>query len=79
VNDHREQQRRKATGIRSVMDMIMGSLFSLIGVYFLTYNILNINVFRREPSPVLDVVIGVVFILYGGWRIYRGYKKNYNR
>jgi threonine/homoserine/homoserine lactone efflux protein len=77
VNDQREQHRRKASGIRSVMDMIMGSLFSLIGLYFLTYKILNINVFRREPWPILDAVIGVLFILYGVWRIYRGYKKNY--
>jgi hypothetical protein len=60
-----------------MMDMVMGTLIVLIGVYFLVYEKMEINVFRKEPSPVLDVVVGLVFILYGGWRIYRGYKKIY--
>jgi hypothetical protein len=33
-------------------------------------------VFNRQPSS-LDVFIGIVFIIYGIWRIYRGYKKEY--
>jgi hypothetical protein len=61
------------------MDMFMGGLFVLIGLYFLTYVKLNINVLMREPSPLLDTVIGIVFILYGAWRIRRGYKKDYYR
>ena len=61
------------------MDMLMGGLFVFIGIYFLTYVKLNINVLMREPSPVLDAVIGIVFILYGAWRIRRGYKKDYYR
>ena len=54
----------------------MGGLIILIGLYFLLYDIFKINVFNRQPS-VLDKIIGVVFILYGVWRIYRGTKKDY--
>ena len=62
--------------MRSIMDYTMGVLILLIGFYFLLYNQLGLNVFSRQPSA-LDKVIGAVFILYGIWRIYRGYKKNY--
>jgi len=58
------------------MDYVMGFLFFCIGVYFLTYQKLGINIFRRQPSPV-DYLIGGLFVIYGAWRMYRGYKKNY--
>ena len=65
--------------MRSVMDYAMGILFFFIGVYFFTYQKLGVNAFpNRKPSPI-DYFIGGLFVLYGSWRIYRGYKKNYFR
>ena len=58
------------------MDFTMGSLLFLIGVFFLTYEKLGINVFNRKPSTI-DYLIGGLFVLYGLWRIYRCYKKDY--
>lgn len=78
VEDYEKQRRRQVSNMRSIMDYVMGFLFFCIGVYFLTYKQLGINVFRRQPSSV-DYLIGILFILYGGWRMYRGYKKNYFR
>lgn len=62
--------------MRSMMDYVMGGLILLIGLYFLLNEILGIKAFGRAPSSI-DKIIGGVFILYGIWRIYRGYKKNY--
>jgi hypothetical protein len=76
VEDYEKQRRRQVTTMRSVMDYGMGFLFFLIGLYFLTYAKLGLNIFPRRPSPV-DYLIGVLFVAYGAWRIYRGYKKNY--
>ena len=76
IEDYQNEHRKKVTRVRSVMDYIMGAIIILIGVYFLLYETLGLNVFRREPSP-LDKLLGGVFILYGIWRMYRGYKKNY--
>jgi len=64
--------------MRSVMDYAMGFIILLIGFYFLFYVKLGLNVFNRQPS-VLDKFIGGLFILYGIWRMYRGYKKDYYR
>ena len=78
LEEYQDEQRRQASRMRSIMDYTMGILLFLVGVYFLIYDKLGVNVFNRQPSP-MDKLIGIVFILYGGWRIYRGYKKNYYR
>lgn len=64
--------------MRSIVDYTMGTLFLLLGIYFLIYEKMEWNVFDREPSSI-DYIIGGLFVLYGIWRIYRGYKKNYFR
>jgi small neutral amino acid transporter SnatA (MarC family) len=76
VEDYEKSRRRQVIRMRSIMDYVMGFLFFLIGLYFLTYQKLGINVFRKQPSPA-DYFIGALFVLYGIWRMYRGYKKNY--
>jgi hypothetical protein len=76
IEDYQDEQRKKLTRMRSMMDYVMGGLILLIGLYFLLNEVLGIRAFGRTSSPI-DKLIGSVFILYGFWRIYRGYKKNY--
>ena len=64
--------------MRSIMDYVMGFLFLLVGLYFLLYDQLGVNYFNNRPAAT-DYVFGGLFVLYGSWRIYRGYKKNYFR
>ncbi|HUQ96397.1 MAG TPA: hypothetical protein VM010_01945 [Chitinophagaceae bacterium] len=78
VEEYENQKRRQVSNMRSIMDYVMGFLFFGIGIYFLTYQKLGINIFRRQPSPV-DYLIGGLFVAYGLWRMYRGYQKNYFR
>lgn len=78
VEDYQEKHRKKVARMRSTMDYVMGALIIVIGFYFLLYEKLGINVFNRQPSAI-DKVIGGVFIVYGAWRMYRGYKKDYYR
>lgn len=76
AEDYEQIKRKQVSNMRSIMDYVMGLLFFCIGLYFLTYRELGINIFRREPSS-LDYLIGGLFVAYGTWRMYRGYKKNY--
>jgi threonine/homoserine/homoserine lactone efflux protein len=78
VEDYERKKQRQVRNMRSVMDYVMGFLFFCIGVYFLTYRQIGINIFNREPSSI-DYLIGGLFVVYGIWRMYRGYKKNYFR
>jgi hypothetical protein len=78
VEEYENQRRRQVTRMRSTMDLVMGVVFMLIGVYFLVYDRMGWNVFNRDPSSI-DYAIAALFLLYGGWRLYRGYKKDYFR
>ena len=70
LEDFQEQQRKRTARIRSIMDLGMGSLFVIAGVLLLLYKVGRLEDFNRKG-------LGVLFILYGIWRLYRGYKKNY--
>lgn len=76
IEEYEQQKRKQISRTRSLMDYVMGALLFLIGIYFLVYQKMGVNVFDREPSSI-DYVIGGLFVLYGAWRIYRGYKKDY--
>ena len=78
IEEFQEKQRRQRSRMRSMVDYTMGTVFLLLGVYFLIYEKLGWKLLNREPSSI-DYFIGLLFVLYGGWRIYRGYKKNYYR
>jgi hypothetical protein len=78
IEEFQEKQRKQKSKVRSTVDYSMGSVFLLLGIYFLVYEKLGLTLLEREPSSI-DYFIGVMFVLYGGWRIYRGYKKNYFR
>ncbi|MEI6946773.1 hypothetical protein V9K67_06180 [Paraflavisolibacter sp. H34] len=70
-----EQEKKRVTLMRSIANYGMGVFFILAGIFFLVYAQLGIDL-GMEPSP-LDLVIGGLFVIYGIWRVYRGYKKNY--
>jgi hypothetical protein len=80
IIDEYEQKRKKDLNrVRSIVDYSMGTLFIALGIFFFIRYQKNIYL-KYIPGPdALDIVLGVLFVLYGGWRIYRGYKKNYFR
>ncbi len=70
LEDFQEQQRKKTIRIRSFMDFTMGGLFIAIGIALLLYQVGTLGEINRRG-------LGILFILYGIWRIFRGYKKKY--
>ncbi len=78
TEDFQKEQQQRGSKMKSIMDYTMGFVFFCFGVFFIVYRHFGIRIAERDPSP-LDYVIGIVFVVYGGWRIYRGYKKNYYR
>ena len=62
--------------MRSIMDMGMGLLWSAMGVFFIFIRYFNTGWEARFDDPTLKA-FGGICLLYGGFRIYRGYRKNY--
>ncbi|HZF65392.1 MAG TPA: hypothetical protein VEZ55_12935 [Chitinophagaceae bacterium] len=78
IEEYQQKREQQVARMRSVTHYVMGVLFFCLGVFFLVYEYFEVDLIGRKPSS-LDKVIGVLFIAYGAWRIYRGYKKNYFR
>jgi len=69
-----EKRTRNYILMRSVMDYGMGLVIFGFGVFLSIAPRLGIE-FNIEPF--FRYFFAVMCIVYGAWRIYRGYKKNY--
>lgn len=77
--EYENKKRKQVSGMKSIMDYGMGILILFLGLFFLFRSQLgNLPINNQLGKPdVLEKVFGVLCFLYGVWRIYRGYKKNY--
>jgi hypothetical protein len=64
--------------MRSIMDYGMGTLWVSMGI-FMAFNNYFDTIYRERLDDPAFRIFGGVCILYGLFRIYRGYKKNYLR
>ncbi|CAN5814049.1 hypothetical protein BH11BAC4_BH11BAC4_03270 [soil metagenome] len=62
--------------MRSIMDYGMGVLWTCMGVFLLFIKQFHTGLETRYDDSTLKV-FGSVCAIYGLFRIYRGYKKNY--
>ena len=74
ANNLRDGKDRNYTLMRSVMDYGMGILILGAGIFFLFSEKMGYS-FNLEP--LFRYFFGGLCAVYGLWRIYRGYKKNY--
>ncbi|MEI2737178.1 MAG: hypothetical protein V9F01_00165 [Chitinophagaceae bacterium] len=63
--------------MKSLLDYGMGLLILLAGVFFFFRDKVKISFNERFPPNDIDKIFGAMCVMYGCWRIYRGYKKNY--
>jgi hypothetical protein len=74
--EYENKKRKQVSQMRSIMDYGMGTLFIIAGVIFLFHENLKIP-FGNSASTLMEKFFGGLCLVYGGWRFYRGYKKNY--
>ena len=78
LNEEYEKKRnRQVSKMRSALDYAMGIIIILIGLFLIIRYRLDIKLNKIYPPDALDKVYGVIALLYGTWRVYRAYKKNY--
>ncbi|MEP6711462.1 MAG: hypothetical protein ABJA37_03550 [Ferruginibacter sp.] len=62
--------------MRSIMDYGMGVMWAAMGFFLIFIRQFHTGLEARFDDPTMKV-FGGVCVLYGLFRIYRGYKKNY--
>ena len=78
--EYEKKKRKQISMMRSLLDYGMGLLILLAGLlFFFRQKLGNIPINERFPPNDIDKIFGAICIIYGTWRIYRGYKKNYFR
>lgn len=77
-NEEQTENEKRYRLRRSIMDYGMGILWLAMGIFFLFIDKFNPDL-ARNYDPVLIRIFGTVTIVYGLFRIYRGYQKNYFR
>jgi len=76
LEEYEKKKQKQVSIMRSVLNYGVGILMIALGCLLFLHEKLNVTInpsFSHETVRIL----GVVFVLYGGWRIYKGYKKNY--
>jgi hypothetical protein len=76
LEEYENNKKKQVTRMKSIKDYSMGVLISLLGVFFIFHDQFKMPI-GNDESSTMEKVFGGMCILYGGWRIYRGYKKNY--
>jgi threonine/homoserine/homoserine lactone efflux protein len=76
LEEYEKKRRKQVSFMRSLMDYAMGIVIIGLGVLLFFHDKFKIEINERI-SPNAVKVLGVIFVLYGAWRIYRGIKKNY--
>lgn len=72
--DPQERKKKRYELRRSISDMGMGLIIFCFGVFLVIANWFGITF---TIQPFFRYCLAVLFIVYGAWRIYRGYRKNY--
>lgn len=79
IEEYEKQKRKQIALRRALMDYSIGILITVTGIFFLLRDKFKLEFNENFPPNDIDKIFGVICILYGSWRIYRGYKKNYFR
>ena len=67
VEEYEKGKKKRFALMRSLMDYGLGVSTIVLGIYL----------FLRYREDMTLRIFSVACVLYGAWRIYRGYKKNY--
>ena len=77
LEEYEKKRRKQISSMRSMMDFTMGIIILCAGIFFFFRNRFKIEFNESFPPNEMDKIFGGICILYGAWRIYRGFKKKY--
>lgn len=75
MDDYDQKKARAYMNRRAIMDFGMGIIYAGMGGFFILKEQLGVNL--EFPAEPFNYIFGGLCLVYGGFRIYRGIKKNY--
>jgi threonine/homoserine/homoserine lactone efflux protein len=79
--EQREKSRRRMDQSSGLLNLFMGFLMIAVGIIIFKkdhFNLARIVKFFDGSDPFLIQIFGGLWILYGVWRLFRGYNKMKN-
>jgi len=70
-----DQKTKRYIMMRSITDLGMGLIYLGVGVFILFAKQFNFNSDFTMSIPAR--IFAILAIVYGSWRVYRGFRKNY--
>ena len=77
-NDRFRDRDKSLIRMRSISNYVMGVLLIAAGCFFM-FPVEKTEPFLNKYDPSLIKIFAVICWIYGIFRVYRGYKKNYFR
>lgn len=77
--DYEKKKRKQIAFMKSLLDYGMGLIIAGAGLFFFFRDKFSLSFNERFPPNDIDKIFGVVCVIYGSWRFYRGYQKKYFR
>jgi hypothetical protein len=77
-NDPMSEREKGMVRMRSITNYVMGVFLILAGCFFM-FPLPATKVYIDRYDPTMIKIFAVICWIYGAFRIYRGYKKNYFR
>ena len=73
--EYEKKKRKQISFMKSLLDYGMGFMIVLVGLFFFFRIKFRLSFNEQFPPNNIDKIFGVICIVYGCWRMYRGYKK----
>ena len=77
ASDYEDKKQRAYINRRAISDLGMGIIYAGLGGFFVFSGMLGMQL-AFPPKP-FSYIFGALCMLYGGFRIYRGVRRNYYR
>jgi len=77
VEEYEQKRRKQVANMRSLLDYGIGTAIMFAGAFLFFRSNMNLAFNETFPPNSLDKLFGSICFLYGCWRVYRGYKKDY--
>ena len=78
-NEKLSERHKGLVRMRSITNYVMGIVIIGFGCFFMFPTKTTYEHFHKKYDPLLLQLLAVICWLYGAFRIYRGYKKDYFR